>query len=385
MAIAVRNKLRPASAAPPVGDSAASRVEALDGIRGVAAFVIVLHHAVQLSMDDLDSPLGHFNSSIEILISIFFALSGFVIYAPFVRARMAGTRMSLPRYAVRRSMRILPLYWVTLTLLALVFTLPGVLSGEWWRHYALLQVYSPATSPFGNHELGDLPGLPPAWTLCIELTFYLLVPFWARLAAWMGARVRRPVAVEIAALVALGLVSYGLRRAVFSAQGPTWYMEHQYLLRLLPTTLLWFIPGMVLAVLVVGGKLPRWTANPSLALPAAAACFLAILLTPPLDLSYVLAAALAGAVILPAAGGRAPGWLRRPGLLWLGAVSYALYLVHYPIAHCAGVELGMDVLPTVVVTVVLSLTAAWALHHAVERPSMRLTQQLVRRPAPSPA
>ena len=59
-------------------------------------------------------------------------------------------------------MRIVPAYWLALTILAWWANLRGVFTHDWWRYYLFLQVYSRRTL-YG--------GILPAWTLCIEVTF----------------------------------------------------------------------------------------------------------------------------------------------------------------------------------------------------------------------
>ena len=63
-------------------------------------------------------------------VTLFFVISGFLLYRPFVAARAAARTGPAPgKYARRRVLRIVPGYWVALTVLALVFGLPHVFSG----------------------------------------------------------------------------------------------------------------------------------------------------------------------------------------------------------------------------------------------------------------
>ena len=101
----------------------------------------------------------------------FFVISGFLLYRPYVAARArAGPVPRTGRYARRRALRILPAYWIALTLLAIYPGLQGVFSGDWWRYYGYLQLYSSRT---------ELQGIPVAWSLCVEVTFYITLPLWA--------------------------------------------------------------------------------------------------------------------------------------------------------------------------------------------------------------
>src|SRR5204863_10958 len=74
-------------------------------------------------------------------------------------------------YSWRRFLRIFPAYWVALTLVALVFGLPGLFgSSDVPLFYGLAQTWKQST-------IGA--GLSQAWTLCIEITFYAFLPLWA--------------------------------------------------------------------------------------------------------------------------------------------------------------------------------------------------------------
>ena len=102
---------------------------------------------------------------------IFFVISGFLLYRPYVAASVGGRPVpSVRRYARRRALRILPAYWAVLTLLAIYPGITGVFSSDWWRFYGYLQIYSGRTQG---------QGLAVAWTLCVEVTFYILLPVWA--------------------------------------------------------------------------------------------------------------------------------------------------------------------------------------------------------------
>ena len=81
---------------------------------------------------------------------VFFAISGFLLYRPWVAARAAGAPApAAGRYARRRALRILPAYWVALTVLAVFPGITGVFTGDWWRYYLFLQAYDARTLGLG--------------------------------------------------------------------------------------------------------------------------------------------------------------------------------------------------------------------------------------------
>src|SRR5205807_554768 len=113
-------------------------------------------------------------------VAVFFVISGFLLYMPYARAIRDGAPLPNWRdYTRRRVVRILPAYWCALTILGLAGLAASVFTVGWWRYYGLAQIYNPATL---------IGGLSVAWSLCVEATFYLCLPFFAR---WMAARAGR--------------------------------------------------------------------------------------------------------------------------------------------------------------------------------------------------
>ena len=70
---------------------------------------------------------GPFTTRLNLGVTIFFLISGFLIYRPFVNSRMNGAPATpLARFLERRFLRIFPAYWLALTLLAIAPGLPDV-------------------------------------------------------------------------------------------------------------------------------------------------------------------------------------------------------------------------------------------------------------------
>src|SRR5436309_15274196 len=151
--------------APPPGNP---RFPLLDSIRGLAVLVVIGFHVSAIT-GALGA--GLFGRALAVLgvvaIVLFFLMSAFLLYRPFVRAHAAGRpRPSALRFGRRRFLRVVPGYWVALTVLAVFPGIVGVFSGDWWHYYFFAQIYSPDT--YGK-------GIPVAWTLCVEVTFYLAI------------------------------------------------------------------------------------------------------------------------------------------------------------------------------------------------------------------
>jgi peptidoglycan/LPS O-acetylase OafA/YrhL len=127
---------------------------------------------------------------LDVGVPIFFLLSAFLLYRPFVRARIANEEASVGAYAWRRGLRIYPGYWVALIVAVLALDLSGVLTP---RYLLLLQSY------WSDSVAG---GLPQAWTLCIEVAFYAFLPLWA----WLVRRLRAPELPALGVLFAISVL-----------------------------------------------------------------------------------------------------------------------------------------------------------------------------------
>jgi len=165
--------------APPPGHP---RFPLLDGVRALAALSIVLLHVGDATGFARTSRLGAFTARMDAGVALFFVLSGFLLYRPFVASRLeARPAPSAGRYLRRRLLRIVPAFWVAMLVMGALGWI-SVLNGDWWRYFGFLQNLSVETV---------LGGIRPAWSLCVEMSFYLVLPLWALGAARaLGGRPR---------------------------------------------------------------------------------------------------------------------------------------------------------------------------------------------------
>ena len=381
------------------------RFPLFDSMRALAALsVLAFHAAFFAGMYTSSSPLRPYLSHLNVGVSIFFLISGFLPYRPFVQARLAGE--PLPRtgpYAWRRFLRIVPAYWVAVTLVALWLGRTATFKPEGIAtYYGFAQIY-------GNHPAG----IAQAWTLCVEVTFYAFLPLWAFAARRLfGQRWRAElIALALLWLASLAYKVYAVRQVPPSslASGP-W-------LQPLPNFLDQFAVGMALAVLSVrranGAELRLFRVidrRPEIAWVLALVAFWAVStqigLTGRLGqnihgrafiASHELYTVVALGVLLPAIFGherRDP--LRRVlalrPLLYVGLVSYALYLWHAAVVQkvASGTngtlrhDLGFGVEARFVTYFVLAGAAAVAIatvsYYVVERPALSLKRLADRAP-----
>ncbi len=381
-----------------------ARFPLFDSLRAIAAIsVVATHAAFQSGFEATDSPFVAYTARLEVGVAIFFLISGFLLYRPFVVARMADEpRPSARAYAWRRLLRIVPAYWVALTITALVLGLPHVFTWDAGPlYYGFAQIYS------STYVLG---GLPQAWTLCTEISFYAFLPLFAVAVAALPARTRRArYLTEAAALATIFAIAVAWKLwRVSTAPDPDHANAVQGLLYL-PAFLDQFAIGMGLAVMSVAvaerdGELWRWLRPldrfPVLGWLLAGVCFWAVSTQIGLDgrnpfsasvtadqvfERHYLYALIGLGLLLPAVFGDQGRGLVRSFLSWrvmlyLGVVSYGIYLWHYGVytqlAEWQFLYFDNDgPVPVVLVWFVVGLAAAVGLAtiswFALERPLLR--------------
>jgi peptidoglycan/LPS O-acetylase OafA/YrhL len=154
----------------------AYRFPLLDSVRAIALLAVVAAHS-SFFMSNGTSSLSHLR--FDFSVRVFFMISAFLLWRPWVRARLADWEPpSAAAFGWRRFLRIFPGYWLALTVISIwlgldyVFTAHGI-----WTYYPLLQVYQPGWA---------VGGLPQAWSLAVEVVFYLMLPAWG----WVMRQVR---------------------------------------------------------------------------------------------------------------------------------------------------------------------------------------------------
>ena len=311
-------------------------------MRAFAALAVVGVHTAFSSGFDGRSSLGRYASRLEIGVSVFFVISGFLLYRPFAVAHLSGRPGPGARgFWVRRLKRILPAYW--LAFVAVTYVLHAdVVVHVWYAPLVYLgfaQIYMPDFV---------LTGLTQAWSLCTEMTFYLMVPVWAAL---LSRRARRPASqlrAEVAGVAVLVAVSLAWRSVVVPGRTPLEHTMPNWLPGYVDLFALGMLLGVVSAWCATQDRRPAWLWHPAMpwvSWALAAAAFVAVSnlglpVTPVTGSTLGLALArqaLYGAfaflLVTPAVFGPQDRSLPRAVLRWrplalAGVVSYGIYLWH---------------------------------------------------------
>jgi peptidoglycan/LPS O-acetylase OafA/YrhL len=311
------------------GRSTDRRSPGLDALRVLACAMVLLYHLRTVLHLDL-GPLGAWADHGDTGVFLFFTLSGYLLYKPFVRGVV-----DLRIYAIRRAARILPGYWLALIGLA-VFT----------RSQLPIQHPLAYATITASYDVSNFGFMHIAWTLAAEIGFYIVLPLLAVLARG------REIAVLIAA--ALASVAFGTFVLLNLAPGNEW------LLFSLPVVFYQFVPGMILAVVEV--RQPRAFARLAGPVPLLAGVAILTWSLTPSPTGLELRSGVGAAILM--------GWLiqhrvpfARP-LSFLGGMSYAVYLWHVDVLATFGL-IGL-------VLVLAAATASWVF---LERPVLRWAER----------
>ncbi|MCX4505773.1 acyltransferase family protein [Streptomyces anulatus] len=349
---------------------ATPRLHSLTGLRFLAAFGVFIGHAY---------PTAAFIPLAMMSVSFFFVLSGFVI------TWSAREKDTVPQFWRRRFWKVFPNHVATWASMLAVIAITGVATAPGFGGGDTPQEIPTVANLLLVHTWLPVRDLifsvnPVSWSLASELAFYLLFPLLFPVFARVRAAVLPVLLVGVIALVwAVPLVSMAITGPPV-AEGQLdepmlrfWFVYYFPLSRL-PE----FLLGVVLARMVRGGFTPRLGVLPGMALAAAA-----LAVTPLLPMPFSVAALSVVPVALMVVGAASADvrgvrtvWRARP-MVFLGEISFALYLSHYQILLLFDLYAGETVrraigpAPTVLLLTVVCTLVAWGMFAWIEQPLMR--------------
>jgi peptidoglycan/LPS O-acetylase OafA/YrhL len=405
--------------------SSGRRLAGIEGLRALAASSVLVYHAWLYSEPNgvpvgLDTPASVPFESLSLGVTLFFVLSGFLLYRPFAAAALEHRgSLSVSAYFRNRALRILPAYWVILVITGLVLQSTLVRERGELDGGGLTDPLDFASSAFfvqGYRPGTVVTGIGPAWSLAVEAVFYLVLPLLGALALALATRSRtdrqRSLALVAPAglLLVVGLAGKLAAATLVQGTGPGggWNADwHSVLVRSFLAQADLFSFGMVVAVLHIELKrralrLPSGWQVVAIAVAAPIAAVSAIRLAsvdgqfsymPENTLIAAAFAVLVAIAVLPGLEGgpsRLSRMLEAPVAVTVGLISYSVFLWHEPLVRwltdhgltAAGpAGLAMNIAVLAAVTGVLSMLT----YRFVEVPALRHKRSMRVRPAPKPA
>ncbi|HEV8448279.1 MAG TPA: acyltransferase [Gemmatimonadaceae bacterium] len=311
------------------------RFEELDVLRGVAALaVVVFHYSGHATRYFTGFPF-HFKLG-EHGVQLFFGISGFVIFMTLENTK------KLRDFVVSRFSRLYPAYWITLVILAVATLLAH--EKVWLTGLAVNVTMLQSFVGVGDFDL-------VFWTLAVELVFYVI----------MGTLFALGLTRRIVP-IALAWLALGAAVGLAGPQVPAWISVYTTRFLILPHAPL-FIIGMMWFRIHTDGvsRVPVLVVVAAVATVFVASGIAAGLIAA--GVCVIVGLAVLGALSL--AVGRVT--------LWLGAISYPLYLLHRNLGYTllfALDRLGVPSVFNVLVAIAFALSLATAVSVFVERPAM---------------
>lgn len=282
---------------------------ALDGLRAASIIPVVWHHSTPRPLEGAlgRGPLG---------VDLFFALSGFLITTLLLREQRRTKTVHLFAFWMRRSLRLFPLYYVALGLYAAYaawVVAPGPIRDYF---FATLPYYATYSGNWFSKDANHPVLFSFSWSLATEEQFYVL---WAPL-----LKVLRGHVALAGAMIALVVVDQLAERGVLLADAP---LAHRIVTSFATPIGLGCLVAIACDHDRVGPRVRRVLASNVTAALVLALAIAAFAIGIPLLVAHASFAVLVGCAA-EAGGSPLFAWARRPAVVWIGRVSYGIYLFH---------------------------------------------------------
>lgn len=357
----------------------------VDALRGLAITGVMLVHCGQFgSGERLLPPL--FRTIVnqgQLGVQLFFVVSAFTLFLS-LRRRMGVEKAPVRNFFIRRFFRIAPMYY-----LGICFYLwldgtgprywlgdaPGISTGNIASNFLFLHGFNP-------YWINSL--VPGGWMIAVEMLFYCLVP----LLVLRITNKRQALNFLLAALVARLTLEVLLSKIPLIPDAQLW---GKYLKLYLPNQMPVFALGILMFFLVSEehGEGDRAAIRP-LALVIFAVLLIAQFALGIQALPPHVVCGMAFVVLGIALGRREFAVLVNPVFVYLGRVSYSMYLVHFAILHWLATFGGGDYLPVtdsssaminylirLCILIPTTVAAATMFYWLVEQPTQRIGRKLV--------
>lgn len=310
----------------------------LNGLRCIAALLVLFHHVEQLRQLQGWSNWYHipfFESVGKTAVHLFFVLSGFLITYLLVKEKEWIGDISIRPFYYRRILRIWPLYYLVVLLSFFVFPRFDFLRIQHFHYDLFYQNFEVALLLFGlflsNFFLiyyGFIPHVTQVWSIGIEEQFYLIWPWLLKYAP------------SIPRIILYFIINYNLLRVVFKLLNSYGYIER----------VIYFPPidclaiGGLFAVVSLKQIGPDWLADffQNRIVQWVNLCLILFIVGSGIFIPFIhfqLLCALFGVMILGVVSPRSILNFENEAMNYLGKISYGIYMYH-PVVIAASINLG---------------------------------------------
>jgi len=344
------------------------QLHSLTGLRILAALVVYLSHIPVPR--EAPGPVRTFMASGYMGVTLFFALSGFILTVNYRDRLQRLSPRAVGKYAVARFARIYPLYLLILVVIIARLELQGASTRGWLDHVLMIQAWAP-------HDSEALAFNAPAWSVSVELFLYACFPIViVALVRIRSTRAMAALGLLVLAVMLLLVIAF----VVTGASDLPWNSpasDHRWLYRTPVTRLGDFVLGALAALAYLDLRdRPRTVRAGGLLAATGCVVIVGLMFLPGLlftasswDLAYVVPciAVIGGLALAPASA--FSRLLSLPVFILLGEASYAFYLCHQQLLGYPGLAGFQTSIPREIPVLLAILCIAIALHLFVEKPA----------------